>query len=363
MARRSTNRNRSKASSRNGRSASEKPERYRFAHNVGGEGTVPEQEYLEYAQNGAGLDEADLILNVPELKMDSIHLQVEDVEAHVALKAQVLDLLKLNVGIDLTLGTVRVDLKGVEAQALLKARLDYVAASIDRVLSALDRNPELLESVGSALEDVGWGGGHTMAETGEGFEHFATGAGEALEHLGPGAGQAVSQIGAGAGEAVGDVGAGTGEAVGEVGQGAEQAVGDIGAGAGEAVGDIGEGAGEAVGNLDQALAAVAHGNGPAEGVDPAAVAKYAASSTAKQLGLTAAEGARVTAKALGQAARRKGREIRENRRQQKADEHDATEAAVRLAEELDIDLDEVEGTGAEGRITINDVRAARDGDQ
>jgi pyruvate/2-oxoglutarate dehydrogenase complex dihydrolipoamide acyltransferase (E2) component len=31
---------------------------------------------------------------------------------------------------------------------------------------------------------------------------------------------------------------------------------------------------------------------------------------------------------------------------------------VRLAEELDIDLDEVEGTGADGRITVHDVRAA-----
>ena len=118
---------------------------------------MPEREYLEYAQNGAGLDDADLILNVPELKVDSIHLQVEDLEAHVAVQAQVLDLLKLNVGIDLRLGKVRVDVKGVEAQALLKARLDYVAASIDRVLTALDRNPELIESLGSALQDIGWG--------------------------------------------------------------------------------------------------------------------------------------------------------------------------------------------------------------
>src|SRR5918994_2718767 len=215
MAQRSTNRNRSKAGSRNGRSASQKPERYRFAHNVAGEGTVPEREYLEYSKNGARIEEPDLVLNVPVVKVDSIHLQLEDLDAHVALKAQVLDLLKLNVGIDLTLGKVRVDVKGVEAQALLKARLDYVAASIDRVLSALDRNPELLESVGSALEDVGWGAGHTVAETGEAFEHFGEGTGGALE-----------QIGSGAGEAVGDVGQGAAQAVGDVGEGAGQAVGD-----------------------------------------------------------------------------------------------------------------------------------------
>src|SRR5918994_630370 len=220
MAQRSTNRNRSKAGSRNGRSASQKPERYRFAHNVAGEGTVPEREYLEYSKNGARIEEPDLVLNVPVVKVDSIHLHLEDLEAHVALKAQVLDLLKLNVGIDLKLGKVRVDLKGIEAQALLKARLDYVAASIDRVLSALDRNPELLESVGSALEDVGWGGGHTVAETGEGFEHFERGAGDALGHLGSGTGQAVREIGQGTGQAVGDVGEGAGEAVGDIGEGA-----------------------------------------------------------------------------------------------------------------------------------------------
>ena len=52
MAQRNTNRNRNKASSRNGRSASQKPERYRFAHNVGGEGTVPEQEYQQYLASG-----------------------------------------------------------------------------------------------------------------------------------------------------------------------------------------------------------------------------------------------------------------------------------------------------------------------
>jgi e3 binding domain len=384
MAQRSTNRKRSKAnpnraSSHNGRSASQKPEKYRFAHNVAGEGTVPEREYLEYSKDGAGMEQPDLVLNVPVLKVDSIHLELDDLEAHVALKAQVLDLLKLNVGIDLTLGKVRVDVKGVEAQALLKARLDYVAASIDRVLSALDRNPELLESVGSALEDVGWGTGHTMAETGEGFEHFSEGAGDALGHLGSGTGQAVGEIGQGAGQAVGDVGEGAGQAVGDVGEGAGQAVGDVGEGAGQAVGDVGEGAGEAVGNLDQTLAGLgemvgqtvggargaAGGVGPQQSgdgepaVDPATIAKEAARTTALQLGVTASEGAKITAKALGAATQRKAQELKERRRQRKAEKQHATKAAIRMADELDIDLDELDGTGADGRITVHDVRAAR----
>jgi hypothetical protein len=330
-------RSRKNSKSSDGRPASQKPETYRFAHNVGGEGTVPEREYLEYSKDGAGVDEPDLILNVPVLKLDGIHLQVEDVEAHVALQAQVLDLLKLNVGIDVTLGKVRVDVKGVEAQALLKVRLDHVAASIDRVLTAIDRNPELLESVGAALEDVGWGAGHMLAESGEAVEHVGGGTGEALQNVGPGAAQAVGDIGAGAGEAVGDVGEGTGEAVDEIGAGAARGVGEVGRGAGQAVGDIGEGAGEAV--------------------DPAVIAKETVRPTARQIGATATEGAKQTTRALGA----KVRQTKERRRERLADEHNATKAALGLAEELDVDLAEVKGSGAEGRVTVNDVRsAARD---
>ena len=59
-----------------------------------------------------------------------------------------LDLVKLNVGVDVHLGKVRLDIKGVEAQALVKVRLDHVAAIVDRVLTTLDRNPELVEEPG-----------------------------------------------------------------------------------------------------------------------------------------------------------------------------------------------------------------------
>ena len=40
----------------------------------------------------------------------------------------------------------------------------------------------------------------------------------------------------------------------------------------------------------------------------------------------------------------------------------ATAAAVSLADELGVDLSTVEGTGADGRITVGDVRAAANGD-
>jgi pyruvate/2-oxoglutarate dehydrogenase complex dihydrolipoamide acyltransferase (E2) component len=63
-------------------------------------------------------------------------------------------------------------------------------------------------------------------------------------------------------------------------------------------------------------------------------------------------------KDLGTAAARKARELGERRRQRRAEKHNATPAAVKTAYEEGVDLDEIEGTGAEGRITVKDVRQA-----
>lgn len=58
------------------------------------------------------------------------------------------------------------------------------------------------------------------------------------------------------------------------------------------------------------------------------------------------------------AAARKAKELGERRRERKAEKVNATRAAVAAADELDIDLWGVEGTGAGGRITVADVRKA-----
>jgi pyruvate/2-oxoglutarate dehydrogenase complex dihydrolipoamide acyltransferase (E2) component len=75
---------------------------------------------------------------------------------------------------------------------------------------------------------------------------------------------------------------------------------------------------------------------------------------AKELGAAATD----EAKELGQAATQKAKELAERRRRKRADKYDATESALHLADELGVDLEDVEGTGAEGRITVKDVRQA-----
>ena len=185
----------------------------------------------------------DVYLDVPVLKVDEIDLDVENLRAHVSLQTEVLDLLRLNVGADVSLGRVHLGISGVEAQAQLKVRLDNVAMIINRVLTTLDRNPELLRDltrgIGSAVQDVGGGAGQAVGELG-------TGAGRAVEDVGQGAGRAVEDVGQGAGRAVGDVGEGAGRAVEGVGQGAGAAVDEVGRGARSVAEDVGQGAGTAV---------------------------------------------------------------------------------------------------------------------
>jgi hypothetical protein len=220
--------------------ASEKSEQYRFAQNLpDGDATVAEREYEDYvlAEGDSDSEEPDVLLDVPVIKVDEINLNVEELRARVSLQAEVLDLLKLNVGADVFVGHVGLEIKGVEAQALLKVRLDNVARILDRVLTTIDRNPRILEEltagVRSAVEDVGGGAGKAVGELGEG-------AGAAVEDVGAGAGSAVEDVGAGAGSAVEDVGAGAGSAVEDVGEGAGSAVEDVGESTGSVVADTGE---------------------------------------------------------------------------------------------------------------------------
>src|SRR5215211_5776692 len=96
---------------------------------------------------GGESSEPDVLLDVPQLRVDEIILDVEDLHAHVSVQADVLNLLRLSVGANVQLGGVHLEIRGVEAQALLKVRLDKVAEIINRVLATIDRNPEIIDQI------------------------------------------------------------------------------------------------------------------------------------------------------------------------------------------------------------------------
>jgi hypothetical protein len=196
-------------------------------------------------------DGPDVLLDIPVVKVDEIDIEVADLRAQVAVMAEVRDLVEISVGADASLGKVELKIEGVEAQALLKARLDNVTLILERVLTSLDRNPELLEGIGRAAEEAGKGAGHLVGESGEAVEDVGEGAQGAVQDVGQGAGQAVGQIGEGAGQAVGQVGEGANQALRGVGQGAQEGAAGLGQGGAQGVVGAGQGVRQATEGLAQ----------------------------------------------------------------------------------------------------------------
>ena len=156
-------------------------------------------------------------MDAPVVKVDEIKFELDDLRVHLAVLAEAGHFVQINAGAAARLGKVELDIQGVETQALLEARLDNVTAILARVLTTLDRNPELLKSVGEALGDVGGGAHDLLGDTGD-----------LVKSAGKGAGSAVQDVGQGAGKGVAGIGQGAQQGVEGLGQGAQQGVEGLG---------------------------------------------------------------------------------------------------------------------------------------
>jgi hypothetical protein len=194
-------------------------------------------------------ESTDVYLDIPVIQVDEIKFELDDFEAHLAVLAEAGNFVHLAVGAGVRLGKVELDIQGVETQALLEARLHNVEAILARVLTSLDRNPQLLESVGEALGDVGGGARSLLGETGDTLKSVGKGADQALQDVGQGAGRGVAGIGQGAQQGVEGLGQGAQQGVEGLGQGAAQGVEGLGQGAGQGVQGVGQGAAQGVQKL------------------------------------------------------------------------------------------------------------------
>ncbi len=100
-----------------------------------------------FTSNSQVTPNRDVILEIPELSVDSIGLTVSDVRAHVALDANAMNLVQLTAGVDVGIKKVQLGIVGVLAEAYLYVDLDNVAKIVNRVVQTLDRNPQILIQV------------------------------------------------------------------------------------------------------------------------------------------------------------------------------------------------------------------------
>lgn len=170
----------------------------------------------------ADIEEAvDVYVDAPVVKVDEIKFEVDDLRAHLAVMAEAGHFVQISAGAGVRLGKVELEIQGVETQALLEARLENVTKILERVVTSLERNPELLKSVGDALGDVGGGARDLLTDTGSAVKSAGKGAGSAVEDVGQGAGQGVAGLGQGAQQGVEGLGQGAQQGVGGLGQGGQ----------------------------------------------------------------------------------------------------------------------------------------------
>src|SRR4051812_37914563 len=193
----------------------------------------------------------DVYVDAPVVNVDEIKFELDDLRAHLAVLAEAGRFVELNVGAAVRLGKVELEIKGVETQALLEARLHNVTGILARALTTLDRNPELLKSVGEPLGDVGGGAHDLLSDTGDVVRSAGKGAESALGDVGRGAGKGVAGLGRGAEQGVEGLGQGAQQGVEGLGQGAQQGVEGLGQGAQQGIQGVGQGAQQGVEGLGQ----------------------------------------------------------------------------------------------------------------
>jgi hypothetical protein len=184
----------------------------------------PQNGSQQIAHKATDPGEPDVMLHVPVLKVDEIDLEVNNLRARVSLSAAVANLVSLDAGADVIVDRVKLTIRGVEAQALLRVRLEKVFAIIERTLATIEHSPDLLNNL---LRPVGESVGQLARTAGETLPAIGRGVGEAVEQAVPRVGRGVGDV---AEQAVPRVGRGVGEAV-------EQAVPSVGRAVGGAAGE------------------------------------------------------------------------------------------------------------------------------
>jgi hypothetical protein len=102
----------------------------------------------------SGDDKPDVLLDIPTVSVDEITLDVQNLQAHLALDARVASLVTLTAGVDVSIEKVNLTIKGVDASVLLIVRLENVRAIIEKTLNTLENNPQILDRLLSTVDNT-----------------------------------------------------------------------------------------------------------------------------------------------------------------------------------------------------------------
>jgi YD repeat-containing protein len=128
-------------------------------------GTPRSQSYPEY----------DVVLDIPNLCVERIFLKVDSVTAKLNLHAQVSNLVTIRAGADVLIGNVDLTIQDVRAKALLLVDLDDVVYIVDQTLTFIDNHPEIIQQLGSTLQNTGAAVGGVVGDVVQGVRGLLLG--------------------------------------------------------------------------------------------------------------------------------------------------------------------------------------------
>jgi len=298
--------------------------------------------FQELMDNYTAMEEAieEAQKNVSGLDTEQIRRQGE-VEATDAARREAKER-----GVDLT----QVEGTGSEGRIIVSDVVEAAEAMEEEGGPAGEAAQAVQEQAGQAAQQAQDAAGQAVGQAQQA-------AGQATDQLGQVAGQAQDAAGQAAGQAQDTAGQVTDQA-GQAVQGVQDTVGGLTGGltGGQQQGEQQGGGGGPLGGVTDQVGQVTQGVQDAAGQatdqvgQVAGQAQEAAGQAAGQAQDVAGQAAQQGQQAAGQAAQAAG-----GGQQQQPN---ATQAAEQKAAELNVDLNQVQGTGAEGRITVRDVIAA-----
>jgi hypothetical protein len=141
--------------------------------------------------------EPDVYVYVPTVQVGELNIDVERLEAHLALRAQVANLVNIVAGVHVGVDKVKIDLKDVDAECELKVRLENTYNILDRTLTTLDENPQvvekLLDTADTAVQETGKIG-KEATKPGGAVSELSSGVGDTLSNLGGSVGDTLSSV-------------------------------------------------------------------------------------------------------------------------------------------------------------------------
>jgi hypothetical protein len=129
-------------------------------------------------------DEPDVWVNVPDLHVGELNIDVGHLDAQLALRTQVAGLLSLTAGVQVSVDDVKIELKDVNGKAELKVRLQNTYNILDRTLTTLDENPEILKGTLETADTAVQGVGKEATRPGGAVKELTSGVGDTLGNIG-----------------------------------------------------------------------------------------------------------------------------------------------------------------------------------